>query len=789
MLLPPDSLFRPGPPVPSRARRPAAFGLGPAEERHLVPAGGALVVPIAAGDRLEIVNDEGGQRCELLAAHPGGRVDCGLLGWRADVPAEGLRALLGGGEASLHRLRRALERRGIELADAMAIGLFGAASRAGEAVSFTAQGEGVAIVAAPGGAMDLERQDTSTPLTLKLTRANPRATGRFALPDPLADPILDLRIASATAEAYVVKAGEFIQILDVDGRQCTDFQCFDARKLDRGVQNPLDVTTTRTLMGHAYPNPGLHAKYYDQDFTPLVEVIQDTCGRHDAFAMACASKYYDDIGYPGHANCSDNFNAALAAHGVDPRAGWMAANFFFNTAIDAHGVMIADEPWSRPGDYVLLRALTDLVCVSSACPDDTSAANGWNPTDIHVRSYAPTERFSRASAWRATPDAEPIMTRETAFHENFAALTRDFVDYKGFWLPNSFPECDPVESYWAAREGVVAMDLSALRKFEVTGPDAEALLNWVLTRDVSKLGHGQVVYSAMCYPHGGMIDDGTLFRLGDQNFRWIGGSDEGGAWMREEAARLGLNVLIRSSTDQMHNLAVQGPKSRELMGAILWTAPHQPTLADLGWFRFTVGRIGGPEGVPVVVSRTGYTGELGYEIFCHPKHGATVFEAVFTAGKPLGIKPMGLAGLDLCRIEAGLVFAGYDFSDQTDPFEAGIGFTVALKSKTADFVGREALIRRKETPARKFVGLEIDGHDPVGHGDCLRIGRAQVGEVCSAMHSPRTDQWIALARIDVAHAGLGTALEVGRLDGQIKRIAARVTPFPHYDPKKERPRS
>jgi aminomethyltransferase len=166
-----------------------------------------------------------------------------------------------------------------------------------------------------------------------------------------------------------------------------------------------------------------------------------------------------------------------------------------------------------------------------------------------------------------------------------------------------------------------------------------------------------------------------------------------------------------------------------------------------------------------------------------------VFEAVFTAGKPLGIKPMGLAGLDLCRIEAGLVFAGYDFSDQTDPFEAGIGFTVALKSKTADFVGREALIRRKETPARKFVGLEIDGHDPVGHGDCLRIGRAQVGEVCSAMHSPRTDQWIALARIDVAHAGLGTALEVGRLDGQIKRIAARVTPFPHYDPKKERPRS
>ncbi|WP_289894879.1 aminomethyltransferase family protein [Paracoccus sp. TOH] len=637
--------------------------------------------------------------------------------------------------------------------------------------------------------MDFEAQDTATPLTLRITRADPRRKGQFALPVPLADPLLDLRVKSATAEAYTVKAGDFIQIIDVDGRQCTDFQCFDARKLDRGIVQPLDVTTTRTIQGHAYPMPGLHAKYYDHDLTPLVEVVQDTCGRHDAFALACSAKYYDDIGYPGHANCTDNFNAALASYGVDGRAGWMAANFFFNTGIDAHGVMYADEPWSRPGDYVLLRALTDLVCVSSACPDDTTAANGWHLTDIHVRSYGAQERFSRATAWRATPDAEPTMTRETAFHKNFAALTRDFVEYRGFWLPNSFPECDPVESYWACREGVVVMDLSALRKFEVTGPDAEALMNWVLTRDVAKLGHGQVVYSAMCYPHGGMIDDGTLFRLGDQNFRWIGGSDEGGVWMREQAEKLGLNVMIRSSTDQMHNLAVQGPKSRELMAEIIWTPPHQPAVADLGWFRFTVGRIGGERGVPVVVSRTGYTGELGYEIFCHPKHGDVVFEAVWNAGQPRGIKPMGLAGLDLVRIESGLVFAGYDFSDQTDPFEAGVGFTVPLKSKNADFVGREALIRRKEHPTRKFVGLEIDGQDAVGHGDCIRIGRAQVGEICSAMHSPRSNQRIALARIDIAHAEPGTEVEVGRLDGHIKRIAAKVVAFPHYDPKKERPRA
>ena len=129
-------------------------------------------------------------------------------------------------------------------------------------------------------------------------RANPRLIGKFDLPDPLADPLQDIRIKSATAKAYFVKAGEYIQILDVDGRQCTDFQCFDARKLDKGIERALDVTTSRTFMGRDFSMPGLHSKYYDQDWTPLIEVVQDTVGRHDAFAMACAAKYYDDMAIP-----------------------------------------------------------------------------------------------------------------------------------------------------------------------------------------------------------------------------------------------------------------------------------------------------------------------------------------------------------------------------------------------------------------------------------------------------------------------------------------------------------
>ena len=530
----------PGPPRPSQIITPLG---GPRLERFEVPGGGAWLFQIGAGDTVTVVNLEGGQRAELVAADGTGRVDAGLLGVTANADASGLRALLAAGNgAGLGGLRLGIERRGIDLASARAVACFGADSAAGSEQSFTATRDGVLIVAAPGAAMAPDAQDTATPIGVRVQRSAVLQLRKFDLPDPLATPVLDLRVKSATAESYFVKAGDYIQVIDVDGRQCTDFQCFDARKLDRGIEHALDVTTSRTLMGHAYSMPGLHSKYYDQDWVPLVEVVQDTVGRHDAFAMACASKYYDDIGYPGHANCSDNFNGALAKHGVTARPGWMAVNLFFNTNIDAHGVLISDEPWSRPGDYVLFRALTDIVCVNSACPDDTSPANGWYLSDIHVRTYSGAETFQRSIAYRPTPASEPKMTKETAFHSRIEAKTRNMVEYKGYWLPQVYSQNGAIEEYWACREKAVVLDLSPLRKFEVTGPDAEALLQYCLTRDVKKLSVGQVVYSAMCYEHGGMIDDGTLFRLGRDNFRWIGGDDFSGLWLRQQAEKMGFKA-------------------------------------------------------------------------------------------------------------------------------------------------------------------------------------------------------------------------------------------------------
>jgi aminomethyltransferase len=784
-----SQIVRPGPPQPSIILRPGIRALAAGEERYTVPGAGVIAIAIHAGDHVRLVDVEGMQRCELVAADSAGIVDPAILGVRGNGEATGLKKILSGDSESARSVRLGLERRGIDLAATRAISLFGGDSRPGDAAEFIVSRDGLLIVAAAGAAMEAGAQDTVTPIRVHIFRSRLRAPNETPLPNPLADPAQDIRVHSATAKAYFVRAGEYIQIIDVDGRQCTDFQCFAARKLDEGLEHPLDVTATRSLVGQSYPLPGLFSKVFDQDTQPLVEVVRDTVGRHDAFAFACHARYYADQGYPGHTNCTDNFNAELAPYGIAARKGWMALNFFYNTRIDEQNVLYFDEPWSRPGDYVLLRALTDIVCVSSACPDDIDPSNGWNPTDIHVRTYSDKQSFSRAVAYRMTPDAEPELTRETAFHPRFSALTRNYTQYRGYWLPTRFSNDGPVAEYWACRERAVIMDLSPLRKFEVTGPDAEALLQYALTRNVRKLATGQVVYTAMCYEHGGMIDDGTLFRLGDNNFRWIGGDAYSGAWLREQTEKLGLKAWVRSSTDQLHNVAVQGPKSREILLQVVWTPPAQPSLGELGWFRFTIGRIGGYEGAPIVVSRTGYTGELGYEVFCHPKDALTVFDAIWQAGEPHGLRPLGLQALDMVRIEAGLVFAGYEFCDQTDPFEAGIGFTVALKGKNEDFMGREALLRRSEHPQRKLVGLEIEGDEAIGHGDCVHVGRAQVGVVTSATRSPILNKTIALARLDVAHSALGTEVEVGKLDGHQKRLPARIVRFPHYDPEKTRVRS
>jgi len=468
-------------------------------ERHPVPGGGTRAVRIDKGDEIWIVDREGLQVAELAFFAPDGRSDAGMIGLKGLGDAKGIKAALASGDSSGRRVLRALEQSGFDLGRADAARLFTQGSKAGENATLHATSDGLLIVCAPGGPMAPESQDSPTELLLYIRRADPGpAKGGLQPPDPLADPLLDLNIQPGEAKGYEVKAGQFIQVLDVQGRECSDFQALSMRALDRGLERDIDPTSTRSFMGRLYPEPGLYSKYWSSDQEALVEIVQDTCGRHDTFGLACTGRYYEDMGYLGHVNCTDNINRDLARWGVKPRGGWPAINFFFNTMLDATHAIGMDDPWSRPGDYVLLRALTDLVCVSSACPCDIDPANGWNPTDIQVRVYGAGEDFQRSKGFRMTADSPVQATKKTGFHDCFARHTRDFAEYNGYWLANQFSGHGKIEEYWACREKAVVMDLSPLRKYEVTGPDAEALMQLCVTRDMKKLATGQVVYTAVC---------------------------------------------------------------------------------------------------------------------------------------------------------------------------------------------------------------------------------------------------------------------------------------------------
>jgi aminomethyltransferase len=753
-------------------------------ETYQVLGGEAISIDLKSGDSVEVVDVEGDQQCSVLAFDSKSSSVLPSLNW---VTKPTNKTYEVNSDDCSDMLKAILKQNKIKSKSLTGAELFSSSNPADSRQSFDIKNDALCVFDAKGGPMTVDKQNSPTEILINVSRSNPTIPSE-RLPEPLAKTSKEIRVNHSSAVAYKVKAGEYIQVIDVEGQQCSDFQAFLQEDLNNNIELCLDPTVTRSQMMASYPAPGTHDKFYNQNSVPLVEVIQDTVCRHDTFGLACNAKYYDDRGFPGHISCTDNFNKSLSQHGVSPRKNWAAVNLFFNTAIEECHSLTSDVSWSRPGDYVLFRAVDDLVCVSSACPDDTTSSNGWNPTDIHVRIYDKSNTFPSATAFRPDPQSIPTMTKETGFHKNTSKLTKNFDNYNGYWLPLEYDNLGAIKEYWQCREGVAMIDLAPLRKFEVYGQDAEALMQYAITKDVRKLAIGQVVYSAMCYDNGCMVDDGTLFRLDENNFRWIGGSDDGGKLLRKIADEKGFDVRVKSSTDQLHNVAVQGPKSRETLEKIIWTPKLHTNLVDLKWFRFTIGRIGGEFGIPVMVSRTGYSGELGYEVFAHPNDCEAVWDAIAEAGEEFGICPLGLNALDMLRIEAGLIFAGYEFCDQTDPFEAGIAFTVPLKTKEEDFSGKESLILRKNSPQRVLVGLELTSNELALHGDGVYIGKQQIGIVTSATRSPILKKNIALCRISVSESEIGNEVEVGKLDGHQKRISAKIVRFPFYDPEKTRVR-
>ena len=771
-------------------KEPGLNILPPGVERYIVNGGGLTGIQILPDDEIEIINDEGNQVCEISVFDKDGNSNLQILNLKEKKDTSEIVKILSKKNESSLTANYQLKKRNIKINKSKSAVLFNRDTVPGEKIKLNSKDKCYCIFSAPGPDMIIHEQNPNTDLTIFVRRAEIKKDKEYSIiPDPMFDPLHEENIDRKTAISFQVKEGDYIQIITPTGRQCSDFVAFDTSKLDKRIEKGLDWQTTRTFMGNTFPGPGLFSKFYDTDHEPLVEVVRDTVGRHDTFNLACTSKYYEDAGYFGHPNCSDNLNETMQKFGVKKKKGWHAINLFFNTSAGGLNSVLSDESFARPGDYVLFRALKDLTCGTTACPSDIDPCNSWNPTDIFVRTYDKKKEFTKSFAFRMKADSEKKLTRNTGFHKRTSKLTRNYVDARGFWLPNDYTKHGVINEYTACREKAVVIDLSSLRKFEILGPDAEELMNFTLTRNIKKLSVGEIVYSSMCYENGTMFDDGTLFKLSDHGFRWICGDEYAGEWLKEQAKKKNYKVLIKNSTDQINNISLQGPNSRKILEKFIFTSPTQPSISELQWFRFSICRIEDLNGIPLIISRTGYTGELGYEIWCSPSDAPKVWDKVFEAGKDDGLIPAGFGALDLLRIEAGLILYGNEFDGQVDPFEAGVGFTVPLKTKTDDFIGKESLKKRKENPQKKLVGLELISKENANHGDCVHIGRAQVGIITSGCISPVLNKNIALCRIDVDHSEIGTEVEVGKIDGEQKRITAKIVEFPHFDPKKSRVRS
>ncbi len=371
--------------------------------------------------------------------------------------------------------------------------------------------------------------------------------------------------------------------------------------------------------------------------------------------------------------------------------------------------------------------------------------------------------------------------KRTAFYEAQEQAGAEWTEWEGWAWADHFG--DPVAEHQATRQACNVWDESPLRKWDLRGPDAVALADALFTSDMAGLEAGQARYGAICDEQGAMVMDGTVFKFADDHCLSITSYDSDLEWFRKVAADRGLDVAVEDVTAQMPHLQIQGPKSRD----VLKTITEGADLDSLRYFRFV------PEGatvagIPVMLARLGYSGELGYELYCPPDRATELWNTVLEAGRPHGMHPLGLSALESIRIECGLLFPDVDyFPHRTDPFEVRLDKLVRL-DKPGDFVGKEALTRIAEQGTARLLSImRIEGDVLPDAGAAVSVDGRQVGEVRSMAQSPTYDMAIiAMAAIDREFSEAGTALDVSVGDGT---ASATVTSFPLYDPEKRRPRS
>jgi aminomethyltransferase len=386
----------------------------------------------------------------------------------------------------------------------------------------------------------------------------------------------------------------------------------------------------------------------------------------------------------------------------------------------------------------------------------------------------------------------------TAFHERTLALCEslNYREWSGYYTVSVY-EMHHEHEYNAIRNSAALIDISPLFKYRVTGRDATKLVNRVITRDINKVAVDQVIYCCWCDPEGKVIDDGTITRLGENDYRWTA-ADPSLRWFQQNA--LGLEVVIEDISEEVAALAVQGPTSGRLLNA---TA--DANITNLKYFRVTHGKIAG---VPVDISRTGYTGDLGFEVWMPWKDAVKVWDELATKGKVFDVHAAGMIALDVARIEAGLILIEVDYisskkalidSQKYSPAEIGLGKLVDLKKES--FVGREALAEEaKQGAERALVGLEINWnevealYDKIGMAPQVpsmasRVavpvyrGGRHVGKATSTTWSPTLKKMIALACVDQEQSAVGTTLNIELTVEAVRHtVSAKVVPMPFFNP-------
>jgi aminomethyltransferase len=390
----------------------------------------------------------------------------------------------------------------------------------------------------------------------------------------------------------------------------------------------------------------------------------------------------------------------------------------------------------------------------------------------------------------------------TPFHSRTAALcvSQNWRTWSGYFAASSYDVVHDYE-YHAIRNSAALIDVSPLFKYEVVGKDALTLVNRVVTRDAARCAMGQAIYTCLCDDEGKVIQDGTLFRLAEDRFRF-NLAEPSLRWLHLNA--VGLDVKIKEVSGQVAALALQGPNSLKILQQVVDVA-----LGDLKFFRLVFAKI---DSVPVIVSRTGYTGDLGYELWFSSEFAEPIWDRIIQSGKSFGIKPAGLLALDVARLEAGFILLDVDYlsvekalipSQRYTPFEIGLGWTVDLKKDF--FLGCKKLRAESERgSSRQIVGLEIDVRDyehlfyqrglppqiPLtawrGGVPIYQDGR-QVGHATTGGWSPMLKKYIALATLAKECAELGNRLEIEvTVEYARKTAGSTVVKLPFFDPPRKK---